>query len=62
MNRHIYIPISKKTFGKRISEGITKCAAEASIYASCASSEGLGIEHKKCQKEFTALQACIKRL
>ena len=60
MNKRLYIPIPKSLFGSRISSGISLCTLEASIYASCASSEGLGIEHKKCESEFKSLLSCLK--
>jgi hypothetical protein len=61
MNKQIYVQVKKMPFAARTAEGISRCAGEAGIYASCATSQGLGIEHKKCQKEFNALMACMRK-
>ena len=61
MNRKIYVSMSKQGFSKKVSEGVSICIVEAGKYAACASSQGLGIEHKKCQSEFSALKSCLKR-
>ena len=53
--------MSKQGFSKKVSEGVSICIVEAGKYAACASSQGLGIEHKKCQSEFSALKTCLKR-
>lgn len=60
MNKKIYIPIQKQRFGQKVTHGISLCMEEAQIYAKCASSQGLGIEYKKCENEFQTLLSCMR--
>lgn len=61
MNKKVYVNVVKSGFSDKVAKGVKRCAAEASVYAVCASSMGLGIEHRKCEKEFGLLKECLKR-
>ena len=60
MNRKVYIPVQKKLFGTKVSKGMSLCSTELTLYAACATSQGLGIELKKCESEFSSLLHCMK--
>jgi hypothetical protein len=59
MNKRVYVNVTKTGFSQKIAAGVSKCKAEATLYAVCASSMGLGIELNRCEKEFKILKKCL---
>jgi len=60
MNKKIYVGKQAGNWGRRVAKGLSRCGEASRSYAACASSQGLGIEYRVCQQEFTQLMHCLK--